>query len=333
VIQGTDGNDTILGTAGDDLIIGSRGQDTVDGGAGRDTLLFENAFAQAAAIGRQGAEVAAYEFAWRDSVGEHSTIFSNIELIEALDFRVDLAADSAGAQVWGLYRGLLGRDADLPGLAFWRDYVEGSGALGVAEALLASGEGQAILAGTSQEAIIGQLYQQVLNREAGADEIAFWNGVAAQQGLAAVATYIVTSAEAATDPAGQAAMGIPSADLDAAWVGHVYAGLLRRGVEVEGLKFFTTQMDGGLDWKGVSDFIAGSAEFAARTGSLSNADFVEGLYRDVLGRESDAGGKAFQVSQLDAGASRADVAFGFLHSQEGLQSYQGYLYSGVDVLI
>lgn len=48
----------------------------------------------------------------------------------------------------------------------------------------------------------------------------------------------------------------------------------------------------------------------------SDREFVTGLYRDLLGREPDAGGLAGWVSQLQAGMSREEVRQGFLASEE-----------------
>jgi hypothetical protein len=66
--------------------------------------------------------------------------------------------------------------------------------------------------------------------------------------------------------------------------------------------------------------------------SGQNADtlFVEGLYRDVLGRQADPSGLSLWVSQLQLGATRAAVAQAFLKSAEHLagvvtQYYQVFL--------
>jgi hypothetical protein len=49
---------------------------------------------------------------------------------------------------------------------------------------------------------------------------------------------------------------------------------------------------------------------------LSNADYVEFLYQNALGRASDPGGKAAWVNQLNNGADRADLLIGFSESPE-----------------
>jgi len=50
--------------------------------------------------------------------------------------------------------------------------------------------------------------------------------------------------------------------------------------------------------------------------NLSNADYVEALYRAMLGRASDTAGKAYWISLLDRGAERLTVFDGFATSRE-----------------
>jgi hypothetical protein len=67
----------------------------------------------------------------------------------------------------------------------------------------------------------------------------------------------------------------------------------------------------------VAETFLNSAEFQAATGALSNAEYVEYLYNQALGRGSDVEGKAYWVDQLDSGTqSRADLLVGFSESNE-----------------
>ncbi|MGE8107071.1 DUF4214 domain-containing protein [Allorhizobium sp. NPDC080224] len=66
------------------------------------------------------------------------------------------------------------------------------------------------------------------------------------------------------------------------------------------------------------DFI-GSAEGQTAFGGLSNQDFVETLYQNVLDREGEAGGVQHWTSQLEAGAlDRGDVLASFALSDENV---------------
>ena len=66
----------------------------------------------------------------------------------------------------------------------------------------------------------------------------------------------------------------------------------------------------------VSEFFARSQEFTDRYGALDDAAFVELVYNNVLGRPSDASGKAFWLSQLDNGMTRGQMMLNFSNSPE-----------------
>ena len=59
-----------------------------------------------------------------------------------------------------------------------------------------------------------------------------------------------------------------------------------------------------------------SAEFANRYGTLSDTDYVNALYRNVLGRAGDASGVTFYQGALGRGASRGAILAAFADSDE-----------------
>ena len=67
----------------------------------------------------------------------------------------------------------------------------------------------------------------------------------------------------------------------------------------------------------ISSAFAGSSEFQRRYGSLTNRQFVELVYQNVLGRPGEASGVNFWTSRLDRRvASRGEVMTGFSESNE-----------------
>jgi uncharacterized delta-60 repeat protein len=66
----------------------------------------------------------------------------------------------------------------------------------------------------------------------------------------------------------------------------------------------------------VAQAFATSAEFLAKYGQLTDTQFVQQLYRNVLGREADSAGLASWVSRLSGGTSRGEVFLGFSESAE-----------------
>lgn len=66
----------------------------------------------------------------------------------------------------------------------------------------------------------------------------------------------------------------------------------------------------------ISEFFARSGEFTARYGSLTQAQFVALVYRNVLGRAPDQAGEDHWVQRLRGGTSRGAVMVGFSESPE-----------------
>lgn len=330
LLRGTAADNVIEAGAGNDLIFASRGEDRVDGGEGNDTLRFEGVTLGNAVLAR-GEEGQVNTVSWNDAAGSHATSFTGIETVQLADATIYFGGGSAPAQLSGLYNGLLGRDADALGQSFWLDALKnGADLASVADGILASDEAAAALAGLSTEAVIGRVYEAVLGRAGAAEETGFWAGqVESGMSLGSVVAFIVSSAEAATDPTGAAAKGIVVVDADMAWLGQAYEGLLGREADLGGLSYYAGQMSAGLDRQDVVEGMVASQEFGIRSGAMDDTAFVESLYQDVLGRESDAEGLGWYVEALEAGAGRAEVAFSFLSSDEAQAGYARFLEQGV----
>jgi hypothetical protein len=103
----------------------------------------------------------------------------------------------------------------------------------------------------------------------------------------------------------------------AAQITRLYDTVLQRQPDALGLDLWVDEVeDRGATMKQIATGFLQSAEFQQKTGNLSNADYVEFLYVNALGRASDADGKAFWVEQIRLGADRADLLLGFSESQE-----------------
>jgi hypothetical protein len=100
----------------------------------------------------------------------------------------------------------------------------------------------------------------------------------------------------------------------------LYEAYFGRGPDAAGLDFWVRSIRAGTPTAVVSDAFASSAEFTNRYGSLSNAAFVDLVYRNVLGRAPDAAGAAHWTGVLDRGqAHRGQVMLGFSDSSEYAQ--------------
>jgi hypothetical protein len=97
-------------------------------------------------------------------------------------------------------------------------------------------------------------------------------------------------------------------------VDQLYQSILRRPADISGKAANVAKLASGASENDLALTLLTSAEYASR--HASNSAFVDGLYRDVLGRSADAAGRASWVALLDQGRSRADVAKSFLTADE-----------------
>ena len=100
-----------------------------------------------------------------------------------------------------------------------------------------------------------------------------------------------------------------------AFVQRLYMLCLERPADEAGLVSWTYELNSkSQDGAHVAYGFFFSPEFKNR--NLSNEDYVDVLYKVLLGRDSDPAGKADWVAQLKAGKDRLEIFRGFVHSQE-----------------
>ncbi len=97
----------------------------------------------------------------------------------------------------------------------------------------------------------------------------------------------------------------------------LYLGYFKRQPDASGFANWLNELNSGRSLESISNHFAGSDEFLTTYGSLSNAEFVELLYFNILSREPDAQGLSDWTGRLDSGArSRGSVMTGFSESRE-----------------
>ncbi len=101
-------------------------------------------------------------------------------------------------------------------------------------------------------------------------------------------------------------------------IGRLYQAYFLRAPDAAGLEYWSTRRASRVSLESISAEFAGGAEFTTRYGQLSNAAFVDLVYRNVLGREPDAQGAAFWVGRLAAGVRRGDIMLAFSEAPEFL---------------
>jgi hypothetical protein len=108
-----------------------------------------------------------------------------------------------------------------------------------------------------------------------------------------------------------------------AFVKRLYRLCLGREPDQGGIDDWSLQLASGAnDGANVAFGFFMSQEMENR--NLSNEDFVETLYNVMMGRASDAGGKADWVAALESGVTRAGVLRGFAESTEFTRICRNY---------
>jgi hypothetical protein len=111
----------------------------------------------------------------------------------------------------------------------------------------------------------------------------------------------------------------------AAWLTSSYQAYLGRDPDQSAIDHFAGELAAGrLSSMLIDVVILGSEEYLERSGGTPSG-FVEGLYRDVLGREADADGRAFWTEQLGQGKPRWWVALLVVFSGENAQRWVVHL--------
>jgi hypothetical protein len=247
----------------------------------------------------------------------------------------------APSQLYSLYEGILGRapdpfayetfDNSLPEI-FASPTPSIPSALAstsaVAQDLLSSAEFTAQygpVGALSQVGFITDIYEHALGRAPDPSGLQTWeNALNGGQSEAEVAAQISISPEAIGDatPAFTTPPYIfaPSA-IDTS-IARLYYGLLDRPPDLAGLtgwESFANTMNSSAPLATlptIVNYFLQSNEYAAANGSISNAQFINELYQNALGRVADAAGDQQWLNALNQGSSRATVAIGIIESPE-----------------
>jgi hypothetical protein len=99
----------------------------------------------------------------------------------------------------------------------------------------------------------------------------------------------------------------------------LYQAAFDRAPDKAGLGFWIHHQEAGMSLHTMAEGFMAAPEFTQRYGAnLSNAQFVDSLYHNVLHRDGEAAGVAFHIANLEKGMARADVLTGFSESAENV---------------
>lgn len=103
----------------------------------------------------------------------------------------------------------------------------------------------------------------------------------------------------------------------------LYTAYFQRMPDYAGLMYWYGEMypdngSGGRLVNHVSESFAQSPEFITTYGALSNGQFVERVYQNVLGRAAEPAGRDYWMGRLNAGLIRGEMMIGFSESAENI---------------
>lgn len=99
-------------------------------------------------------------------------------------------------------------------------------------------------------------------------------------------------------------------------VWRLYLAVLGRRPEPGGFGYWVGERVEGVPLRVVADSFLASREFDARFGSTTDHQFIELVYRHVLGRSGDPDGVAYWRSVVAGGHPRAEIVLLFAESEE-----------------
>ncbi len=225
--------------------------------------------------------------------------------------------------IFRLYSAYLLRQPDVPGLTFWEDqYLTcGQSLPGISAFFAGSAEFTNRYGNVNDAEFVALIYANVLGRAPEESGFAYWvrslgegtvNRGQVMVGFSESNEYVARTGTAApqTPLCGSRAMS------DSVY--RLYRAYFLREPEAEGERYWTFRYgrcESSLAT--VSDLFAGSAEFLARYGSLSDRAFVERVYLNVLGRPGEMSGIDYWSGLLASRAiTRGGMMIGFSDSPE-----------------
>ena len=110
----------------------------------------------------------------------------------------------------------------------------------------------------------------------------------------------------------------------------LYKAAFNRTPDAAGLGWNIDLVDGGMTMAQMSAAFVASAEFTSTYGSLTNTQFLDQLYLNVLGRPADAVGAAWNLNLLDTNAvDRPGMLAAYSESAENQAAVIGQIQDGI----
>lgn len=225
----------------------------------------------------------------------------------------DLAKPQLTDQIRRLFSAYFLREPDANGLAYWtRQRASGVSLAAISDEFAVSDEFINRYGELDGPAFIDQIYLNVLGRPADSGGRAFWISEL-ERGLSR-GTVMLGFSEA-PEYLNSTGTSTPTSGTPLS-VWRLYQAYFLRSADQAGLDFWVNELRTGSTLTDVSNAFASTAEFTNRYGQLSDEQFVDLVYQNVLGRAPDAEGRTFWLGELSGGVTRGEMMTGFSESVE-----------------
>lgn len=112
-------------------------------------------------------------------------------------------------------------------------------------------------------------------------------------------------------------LGSSELDTNAAAIIRLYHAVLDRSPELCGYNYWLGRANENVGQAQIGEAFLSSPEFMAQHAGLSNSQFVDFIYQNVLGRTADAEGRAWWLENIEAGVTtRGGMLYGVSQSSE-----------------
>ena len=214
------------------------------------------------------------------------------------------------AEVARLYLAYFLRHPDEAGYEYWSAMRQSGVSLSeISGDFVESGEFRDRYGSLSNRAFVELVYRNVLDRSADAQGLAHWTGVLDRGGSRGEVMVGFSESDEFRD---RTKGDLATIEKNGP-IGRLYMAYFQRRPDEAGLDYW---INTGMPSTVVSGQFAESAEFIDRYGSLNDEQFVDLVYRNVLGRDPDAGGRAHWLRALGDGMKRGSMMAEFSDSQE-----------------
>lgn len=99
-------------------------------------------------------------------------------------------------------------------------------------------------------------------------------------------------------------------------IARLYRAYFLRDPDAAGIAYWVGISESGTSLIEVSNLFASAREFDIRYGSLSNTQFLDLVYQNVMGRSPDQAGFTYWLGLMDSGLTRGEVMMYFSESRE-----------------